>query len=141
MEAGVGNQGWTIPLWGPSGELATFSVNHRATDDEWDAITRVKAKDFLLIAHLVHQQAMRIINKEMAEATRDLSRREREALSMLSNGMARAEVADRLGISENTLRAYIDSARHKLGAANVTHAVALAIANGMIAANEPLPKY
>jgi len=141
IAAGVGNQGWSIPLWGPSGEFAMFSVNHRTDDDTWDVFTRRHAKDFLLIAHLMHQQAMRIINKELAEPTRDLSRREREALSMLSTGMARAEVADRLGISENTLRAYIDSARHKLGASNVTHAVALAMANGMIGANEPLPKY
>ena len=41
-------------------------------------------------------------------------------------------MADALQISENTLRAYIDSARHKLGALNVTHAVALALARGII---------
>ena len=50
-------------------------------------------------------------------------------------------MADALQISENTLRAYIDSARHKLGALNVTHAVALALARGIIVPTGALPKY
>ena len=50
-------------------------------------------------------------------------------------------MADTLHISENTLRAYIDSARHKLGAMNVTHAVALALARGIIVPKGALPKY
>jgi DNA-binding CsgD family transcriptional regulator len=141
VEAGVGNQGWSIPLWGPNGEFAMFTVNHRCGDEEWAETTRARAKEFLLIAHLVHQQAKRIINREVADPTRDLSPREREALTMLSAGMNRAEVADRLHISENTLRAYIDSARHKLGAMNVTHAVALALSHGIIGPNEALPEY
>jgi len=141
QEAGLGNQGWSVPLWGPNGEFAMFSVNHRATDEEWAKLTRAKAKDFLLVAHLVHQEAKRIINDEVAPASMDLSPREREALTHLGLGMSRAKVADFLGISENTLRAYIDSARHKLGAANVTHAVALAAERGMITATGALPKY
>jgi DNA-binding CsgD family transcriptional regulator len=44
-------------------------------------------------------------------------------------------------MSENTLRAYIDSARHKLGAMNVTHAVAMALARGIIVPHGALPKY
>jgi DNA-binding CsgD family transcriptional regulator len=141
VDAGVGNQGWSIPLWGPNGEFAMFSVNQKASDDEWAAISRKRAKDFLVIAHLVHQQAKRILQKEVEEPTRELSPREREALTLLSIGQSRAEVADSLKISENTLRAYIDSARHKLGAMNVTHAVALAMARGVIGPSQVLPEY
>ena len=57
----------------------------------------------------MHQQAMRIINKEVEPPTAELSPREREALTQLSLGQSRAAVADALHISENTLRAYIDS--------------------------------
>ena len=89
----------------------------------------------------MHQHAKRIINNEVDPPTTDLSPRERETLARLSIGQSRAQVADSLGISENTLRAYIDSARHKLGAANVTHAVALATAKGIILAVGVLPKY
>ena len=71
----------------------------------------------------------------------ELSPRERDVLSRLSLGESRARVAEALQISENTLRAYIDSARHKLGAMNVTHAVALALARGVIMPKGALPKY
>ena len=141
IEAGVGNQGWSIPLWGPNGEFAMFTVNHRCSDAEWARMTAERAKDFLLISHLVHQQAKRIIQREVTEPTTDLSPREREALTLLSIGLSRAEVADSLKISENTLRAYVDSARHKLGAMNITHAVAVALARGVIGPSDALPKY
>ncbi len=141
LSHGIGNQGWTIPIWGPGGEFAIFSVNHKATDAEWARFTATHATELLVVSHLMHQQAKRIINKETEQPTLELSPREREALSLLSLGKSRAEVADDLGISENTLRAYIDSARHKLGALNVTHAVALAMSRGVIAPSSPLPKY
>ena len=141
MEYGLGNQGWSIPIWGPQGEFALFCVNHTTDDDTWEEFTTRNAKDLLLVSHLMHQQAMRIINKEMEPPTTELSPREREALMQLSLGRSRAAVADALQISENTLRAYIDSARHKLGALNVTHAVALALARGIIAPGGALPKY
>lgn len=141
LAAGLGNQGWSVPIWGPNGEFAIFTINHMASDAEWDAYTRRHAKTLLLASHLVHQQAKRILNNEVEPPTMDLSPREREVLARLSLGESRARVADALRISENTLRAYIDSARHKLGAANVTHAVALATSRGMIVPSGVLPKY
>lgn len=141
LEAGLGNQGWTVPIWGPQGEFALFAVNHNASDEEWEKFTRANAKNMLLVSHLIHQQVIRINNKEMTPPGMDLSPREREALTQLSLGHSRAAVADNLKISENTLRAYIDSARHKLGAMNVTHAVALAFARGIISPKGELPKY
>jgi DNA-binding CsgD family transcriptional regulator len=141
VEHGLGNQGWSIPVWGPQGEFALFAVNHVADDASWAAYTSANAKDLLIVAHSVHQQAMRIINDEMEPASAELSPRERETLLQLSLGHSRAAVAAELCISENTLRAYIDSARHKLGALNVTHAVALALARGIIAPAGALPKY
>lgn len=141
IAAGLGNQGWSIPIWGPQGEFALFAVNHTADDADWADFTSRNAKELLLISHLMHQQAMRIINNEMDPPTAELSPRERETLMQLSLGQSRAAVAAALNISENTLRAYIDSARHKLGAANVTHAVAIALARGIIVPTGALPKY
>ena len=141
MAAGLGNQGWSVPIWGPQGEFALFAVNHTASDEDWAAFTSRHGKDILLVSHLMHQQAMRIINKELEPPSAELSPRERETLAQLSLGHSRAAVADALQISENTLRAYIDSARHKLGALNVTHAVALALARGIIVPSGALPKY
>jgi len=47
-------------------------------------------------------------------------------------GKNRSQIAYDLKISENTLRVYIDSARHKLGALNIPHAVAIGIHRGII---------
>jgi DNA-binding CsgD family transcriptional regulator len=141
MAAGLGNQGWSIPIWGPQGEFALFAINHATDDESWAAFTARHAKDLLLVSHLMHQQAMRIVNDELEPPSAELSPRERETLLRLSFGHSRAAVAADLHISENTLRAYIDSARHKLGALNVTHAVALALARGIIVPAGALPKY
>jgi LuxR family transcriptional regulator, quorum-sensing system regulator RaiR len=141
MEHGLGNQGWSVPIWGPQGEFALFCLNHTTDDATWAAFTAKNARNVLVVSHSMHQQAMRIINKELEPPSADLSPREREALTQLSLGQSRAAVADTLQISENTLRAYIDSARHKLGALNVTHAVALALARGIIVPQGALPKY
>jgi DNA-binding CsgD family transcriptional regulator len=141
LDFGLGNQGWSVPIWGPQGEFALFCLNHATDDRSWEAFTRANAKDILVVSHLMHEQAMRIINKETAAPTAELSPRERETLARLSLGHSRAAVADALQISENTLRAYIDSARHKLGALNVTHAVALALSKGIITPQGALPKY
>jgi len=43
-------------------------------------------------------------------------------------------VAERLTISEHTVRVYIESARFKLGALNTTHAVDRALSRGLIVA-------
>jgi hypothetical protein len=55
-----------------------FSINHLATDEEWSALIRALAKDVLLISHLVHQQAKRILDNELEPPTTELSPRERE---------------------------------------------------------------
>ena len=80
MAHGLGNQGWSVPIWGPHGEFALFYVNHHDDDASWETFTRKHAKDFLVVSHLFHQQAKRIINKELA-ADHELSPRERETLT------------------------------------------------------------
>ena len=51
---------------------------------------------------------------------------------MLAMGYSRAKAAESLSISEHTLRVYIESARFKLAAMNTTHAVARALASGLL---------
>lgn len=53
-------------------------------------------------------------------------------MTMLAIGLSRAQAADKLSISEHTLRVYVESARFKLGALNTTHAVARALSRGLI---------
>ncbi len=130
-EHGVGNQGYTVPVRGPGGQFALFTVNKACRPADWARLLCDWRSDFMLLAHYTHQQALRLAGVAPKSAP-SLSPRERDALSLLAAGHARARAAERLGISENTLRVYVDSARHKLGALNIPHAIALAAHRGVI---------
>ena len=133
---GIGNHGLTVPVRGPNGQFAMFTVNKRCANTEWESLLTAYRNDFTLLAHYVHQQALTFAvsdsNILAGQPQRALSARERDAISLIADGLSRGQAADKLGISENTFRVYIDSARHKLGALNIPHAVALAAYRGVV---------
>lgn len=63
----------------------------------------------------------------------ELTPREIEVLERLAEGLANKAIALRLGISDQTVKFHIASIIGKLGAANRTHAVRLAVRRGLIA--------
>lgn len=128
----VGSQGYSIPIRGPNGQFALFTVSDHRSDEEWDIFTRENQRNLILIAHYFNNSALMIERGRTPVASKSLSPRETDALTYLAMGSGRGQVADMLEISEHTLRAYIESARLKLGANNTTHAVARALAEGMI---------
>lgn len=67
-----------------------------------------------------------------AEPEQFLTKREIECLKWTAAGKTSAEIADRLDISRHTADWYLKEAMRKLGAANRTHAVALAFRFGII---------
>lgn len=62
----------------------------------------------------------------------DLSGRELEVLRLIRDGHRNKEIADRLGISESTVKFHIKHIADKLGASDRTHAVTLAIRRGLL---------
>jgi DNA-binding CsgD family transcriptional regulator len=56
-----------------------------------------------------------------------LSKREREVLELLADGLSGAEIADRLVLSPETVRTHIRNAMAKLGASTRSQAVAIAL--------------
>ncbi len=129
---GVGNQGYTVPVRGPSGQFAIFTINKACDRESWKKLLKESRTDFMLLAHFTHQQVLKLAGHEDAAPTRPLSARERDAMRLIASGLSRGQASEKLGISENTFRVYIDSARHKLCALNVPHAIALAAHKGMI---------
>lgn len=129
---GVGNQGLTVPIRGPNGQFALFTVNKACAPSTWAKLMLNYRTDFTLIAHYTHQQALKLTTPPSDAPSRALSAREMDAIRLIADGLSRGKAADRLGISENTFRVYIDSARHKLGALNIPHAIALAAYKGVI---------
>ncbi|MEV8465803.1 LuxR family transcriptional regulator [Fluviibacterium sp. DFM31] len=131
-DAGVGNQGLSVPIRGPNGQFALFTASSRASDRTWANYSRSNVSDLILVAHFINQKALEIDNGTDVQKSASLSPREIDTLSLLAVGYSRAQAAESLCISEHTLRVYIESARFKLGAQNTTHAVARAIARGLI---------
>ena len=129
---GVGNQGYSVPIRGPNGQFALFTVSHHCSDSAWELFSGKHQRELILIAHLFNHKALQLEPGRTPQPTQTLSPREVDAMTFLAMGYSRAQVADTLSISEHTLRVYIESARFKLGAVNTTHAVARALSRGLI---------
>ncbi len=61
-----------------------------------------------------------------------LTGRERQILGMLAEGLSNRRIAERLTISENTVKAHVAAMLAKLGAASRTEAVTLGIRLGLL---------
>lgn len=132
IEYGVGNQGFSVPVRGPNGQFALYTVSHNCDDETWAEFTENNRRNLILIAHYFNQKALDFEPDRQPEAAQALSPREIDAITLLAMGYNRAQVAETLSISEHTLRVYIESARFKLGAMNTVHAVARALSRGLI---------
>lgn len=132
MAHGVGNQGYSVPLRGPNGQFALFSVSQTCDEPSWATFTESQRRNLILIAHFINQKALELEPGRKPAPAQPLSPREIEAITLLAIGYSRAQAANTMSISEHTLRVYIESARFKLGALNTTHAVARALTQGLI---------
>ncbi len=130
--AGVGSQGFSIPIRGPSGQFALFTISDARSDSQWESFTEEHTRDLILAAHFLNQKALEIERGSDEAKQQSLSPREIDVCTLLAMGYSRAQAADSLSISEHTLRVYIESARFKLGASNTIHAIAKALAMGLV---------
>lgn len=129
---GVGKQGYTVPIRGADGQFALFTLTSYDREDAWDRFGAENLHNIVLCGHYIHQRAAEIMAPATRSPVADLSARERDVLTLLSLGHSRGEAAEQLKISEHTFRAYLDTARLKLNAANTVHAVASAVTRGLI---------
>ena len=132
IEGGVGNQGLSVPIRGPNGEFALVTVSTRAREDQWHRQTKDMREKVLMTGYYLHAANRALLDREQEHQKAYLSPRERDVLVLLSVGIHRSGIADRLKISEHTVRVYIDTARRKLGARNTVHAITMALKSGLI---------
>lgn len=64
----------------------------------------------------------------------ELTRRQRQVLELIAEGMTTKEIAARLGISEHTANDYRKALRMKIGAGNAAQMVRIAIEQKVLAA-------
>ncbi|MGO9420946.1 LuxR family transcriptional regulator [Roseiarcus sp.] len=132
LEHGVGPNGVTVPVRGRPGGFALVSFSSNLPDAEWEAFKTRHLAKLKVMACLVDVAAS--INAKLASKHVELSKREHEALMWAARGKTSAETADIMNISYASVRTYIETARRKLSCENVTHAVASALAIGLIPA-------
>jgi DNA-binding CsgD family transcriptional regulator len=102
-------------------------------------LTTSRAAAFLEVAH-AHRFAVvrskgdwRIVETVEAAAERPaLTQREREVLEWVAGGKSARDIGEILGIAKRTVDEHANSAARKLGAANRTQAVALALLHRLI---------
>lgn len=80
----------------------------------------------------------RMISPEISERIGEsfpqisLTSREVEVLSLVAQGLANREIAERLGTASGTVKMHIQNIRSKLGAADRAHAVTIAVQRGIL---------
>ncbi len=132
QDAGVGHQGFSVPIRGPNGQFALFTVSDNRNDTAWESFTENNVRDLILVAHFFNQKALEIDHGSDEAPVKNLSPREIDTLTLLAMGYSRGQAAESLSISEHTLRVYIESARFKLEAANTVQAVARGLTLGLL---------
>ena len=95
----------------------------------------MRAEELADAVRRVHQ-GLRVIDPELAtEAWAEpdpLTDRERQVLRLAGDGLASIDIADKLGLSEGTVRNYLSEAISKLGASNRVEAARIARTNGWL---------
>jgi len=129
---GVGRNGITLPIRGLGGERALLSITSNASPSAWKKSRLVYMREFQLVAHFLHDQAVRLAGLRLPGIKRHLSTRERESLQLAARGLAVKQIAAQLELSPTAIRLYLQSARTKLGCASLNQAIAKAISLEMI---------
>ncbi len=96
--------------------------------------------DVLRAIRVVHS-GKRLIPPEVAERLSEyfpqivLTEREVQVLSFVARGMANKDIANRLGTASGTIKMHVQNILSKLGAADRTHAVTIALERGILHLN------
>jgi DNA-binding CsgD family transcriptional regulator len=130
-EFGVGRNGMTFAVRGMSGDRALFTITTDASPREWNVDREYLKRDFQMLAYHVHNLVLRSESPDRRPAPK-LAPREIECLKWKASGKTDWETAMILGITEKTVRFYLDLARSKLDATNITHAVVKALNHNII---------
>jgi DNA-binding CsgD family transcriptional regulator len=131
LNYGVGRNGISIPVRNRRGAayaVVSFTSNH--SKEEWQEFKTSNMVKLQLISVLIDSAAS--VNLKLVTPPVKLSKREEQCLIWAARGKTYQDISDILNISFGSVKSYLDTARHKLNCINLTHAVAVAIATGVI---------
>lgn len=119
--------GLTMPVPAPLGARALIGASYTGTDEEWDRL-------YAILSPTLTKLAADLVS--IAEAPPPdhppLTPRELGVLQWAAEGKTTRDTSAILEIHHRTVEMHLTSAREKLDALNTTHAVARALARGLI---------
>jgi|SRR5271166_36730 len=127
----VGSNGISIPVRNRRDACAVVSFSNNLSSDEWE---QFKTNNMIKLNHLsaLIDSAALIGSKLPITPEVNLSLREEECLIWAARGKTYNDIAELLNLSFHSVRNHLDMARRKLHGTNLTHAVAVAMALGVI---------
>jgi DNA-binding NarL/FixJ family response regulator len=99
---------------------------------EFDSLSEVRSVAIDADAVMVARTPLDESEEDTEWIEESLTPREIEVLELLAEGRSNKSIAERLGISDQTVKFHVASILAKLGAANRTKAVRLAVRRGLI---------
>jgi DNA-binding NarL/FixJ family response regulator len=95
-------------------------------------LARTELSSYIVAVHAGQWQLSQQVASSLANNFQQdtLSKRELEVLRHVADGNSNRRVADRLGLSEDTIKAHMKTILHKLDARDRTHAVTIAMHRG-----------
>ncbi|MBK7015910.1 MAG: LuxR family transcriptional regulator [Sulfuritalea sp.] len=125
------NHGWTQPLHDPAGGFGMLTLARGGPLGEQEL--RAKLPMMQWLARVVHRRLFGEFQAwQRNQAISCLTERELICLRLAADGETSAEISRHTGVGERTVNFHIANAIGKLGAANKTHAVALAMRLGLL---------
>ena len=121
--------GLAVPVFGPMGTIALFSLSTKNAKLD---LTDSQLQSIQFACLQVHNRYFEIAKIEDRTPIKRLSPREQEALALVADGLASPAIADRLGVSENTVDTMLRRIFVKLNVNNRISAVLKAIGAGLI---------
>lgn len=131
-EMGIGHQGLTIPIHGPEGEKALFSVTSNKSEAEFRAQCAELMPLLQILGFEFHRGLAGLVDPLRIDRNQFLSPRERDVLYWAASGKTVWETAQLLGITEDTTNSYLRDAIRRLSCLNKPHAVAEAVRLGLV---------
>ena len=124
--------GGSIPIHGPKDAMAAFSVSNDCSDAQFAALFQRHRHALQLIVTYSHERIMQLGRTAPPALNARLTARELEVLTWTAKGKTRWEIGEILHISEETVKKHLNNASTRLQACNKTHAVAVALMQGII---------
>lgn len=129
---GVGCNGLSIPVRNRKNAHSLVSFSSDLPKQEWEVFKLSNMTNFQQLSALI--DAAEGVGRKLHKTPVQLTEREERCLTWAARGKTQQEVAEILDLSLGSVKTHLDTARRKLHCKNLTHAVGVAVAAGVIPA-------